>query len=363
MGQSLEKPIGQSFGQSFGTRTNTTASSFSIIAKSYEASQVVSLNCLSTLIENKTIQKTPEFSSPDDPVPVKFRLVLSFGKMKEGYLSIYVKNQSKRRVHYKHYSFTMSTDVRLKQLQVNSPRVFESVDHVPEDGKSHTWGFAEFYKLTYLENLKTPKQEWDIQIHFKIKYFGEFKETSKTSKIKARYPLRKLSDDLLYRFTSEKDSDVSFLVNGKIVRAHRYILSARSDYFESMFHSGMAEASSDKIEIKNCEFNLFTTMIKFLYTDVPPDDIDEIATKLLPVADQFLILNLKYHCEKSLVENLNQENVKEVLLLAYQHNCPELKNCCFEELTLSMFNDCSELKSYPDLALEYLQFLSNRHGS
>merc|ERR1712135_265719 len=149
----------------------------------------------------------------------------------------------------------MSTNVCLKQLQCNDLRVFESVDYVKEDGdeKSKRWGWYKVYELSDLKKLKTPNQDWDIQIHFKIWYSGELKETSNTSKIKARYPLRKLSD-------------VSFLVDGKVVRANRYILSARSDYFESMFHSGMVEASSDEIQIKDCDVDLFSTMIKFLYT-------------------------------------------------------------------------------------------------
>jgi len=356
----------KSSGRSLGTKTYTMASSsFSKFAKIYEASQVVSLNSLETLIQNKTRQITPDFSSPDDPFPVKFCLSLNFGQEKEGYLSVFVTNQSKRRVYSDHFSFTMSTNVCEKRWQDNSLTVFESVDYVKKDDdeKSNRWGRNKFYKLSDLKELKTPSQEWDILIHFKIKYFGEFKETSNTSEIKARYPLRKLSDDLLYRFTNEKDSDVSFLVDGKVVRAHRYILSARSDYFESMFHSGMVEASSDEIQIKDCDVDLFSTMIKFLYTDVPPEEIDEIATKLLPLADQFLVPKLKYLCEESIVKALNQENVKENLILAHLCNCPELKNRCFVELTPSVFNDCSELKSYPDLLVEYLQFRSNRHGS
>jgi len=196
------------------------ASSVSIIAKTYEASQVVSLNRLSTLIENETIQKTPEFSSSDDPNPVKFRLELYFGSYKEGYLSVYVRNQSKRRVHSDHFSFTMSTDVPLKHWNNNS-FVFESMDHFNHPGSENrrysAWGNKHFYKLSDLAELKTPRQEWDIQILFKIKYVGEFKETSKNNEIKVRYPPRKLSDDLLNIFTNEKDTDVSFLVNGKLV--------------------------------------------------------------------------------------------------------------------------------------------------
>jgi len=55
------------------------ASSVSSIAKVYEASQVVSLNGLRALIENKKLKTFPDFSSPADPNPVKFSLVLEFG--------------------------------------------------------------------------------------------------------------------------------------------------------------------------------------------------------------------------------------------------------------------------------------------
>jgi len=335
------------------------ASSVSILAQAYEASQVVSLNCLTKLIENKEIEITPQFSSPDDPNPAKFCLELSFGKRKEGYLSVYVQNHSKRRVLSEYQSLTLSSDVLWFGSDIVSFGFFESGDY------GCCLGYIEFYKLSDLMDVKTSNQDWDIQIHYKIKYIGEFKRTTKMSKIEDTYPLRKLSDDLLTILINEKDFDITFVVDGKDVGAHRTILSARSDYFESMFRSGMMETNSDRVMIKDCDFNLFTIMIKFLYTDIPPDDIDGIAKELLPIADQFLVTNLKYHCEKSLVKSLNKENVKEFLLLALTHNCPELKNACFSKLTLSMINDWSELnlKSYPDLAVEYLQFLSKCHGS
>jgi len=342
------------------------ASSVSILAQAYEASQVVSFNCLTTLIGNKETEITPDFSSPDDPNPVKFCLKFSFGTEKEGYLSVYVQNHSKRRVLREYQSLTLSSDVLLVQSEEKSAKFFESVDYDSCNSvASSSWGYIEFYKLSDLMDVKTSNQDWDIQIRYKIKYIGEFKRTTKMTKVEDTYPLRKLSDDLLNMLINEKDFDITFVVDGKNVCAHRNILSARSDYFESMFRSGMMETNSDKIMIKDCDFNLFTIMIKFLYTDIPPDDIDGIATELLPKADQFLITNLKSRCEKSLVKSLNKENVKEFLLLALTHNCPELKNACFSKLTLSMINDWSELnlKSYPDLAVEYLQFLSKCHGS
>jgi len=251
----------------------------------------------------------------------------------------------------------------LTKREDNSAKFFECEDD-EDDGKTSNWGWADFYKLSDLNDVKTSERAWDIQIHFKIKYIGEFKHTTKISKIEDTYPPRKLSDDLLTTFINEEDFDITLGVDGKNVRAHRYVLSARSEYFKSisMFRSGMVEANSDEIEIKDCDFDLFKMMIKFLYTDIPPDEIDGIATELLPVADKFLVMNLKYHCEESLRKSLKEENVKEVLLLAYKYNCATLKKCCFNKLTLSMCNDWSELKSYPDLAVECLQFLSNCHG-
>jgi len=76
----------------FETKLKKMANSVSILAQAYEASQVVSLNCLNTLIRNKEVKITKEFSSPEDPNPVKFYLILSFGKEKEGYLSVFALN-------------------------------------------------------------------------------------------------------------------------------------------------------------------------------------------------------------------------------------------------------------------------------
>jgi len=340
------------------------ATSVTILAQAYEASQVVSLNCLNTLIGNKETKMTPHFSSPDDPNPVKFCLELYFGSKKEGYLSVFVNNQSNRRVHSEYFSFTLSSDVLLKQIEDKCAKFFECEGYSnSKDGRFRSWGWQEFYKLSDLKDVKTSKQAWDIQIHFKIKYIGEFNQTTKINKIEDTYPLCRLSDDLFTTFINEEDFDITLDVDGKNIRAHRYILTARSEYFRSMFRSGMVEANSDKIKMKDCDFDLFKMMIKFLYTDIPPDEIDGIATKLLPVADKFLVMKLKHHCEESLLKSLKEENVKEVLLLAHKYNCPTLKKCCFNMLTLSMCNNWSELKSYPDLSFECLQFLSNCHGN
>jgi len=149
-------------------------------------------------------------------------------------------------------------------------------------------------------------------------------------------------------------------VGQEVFKAHRIILSARSDYFKSMFNSGMVESlKNNPILIQECDPDMFKKILEFLYTDIPPEDIDQVAMDLLPLADQYLINTLKKHCAMSLKKNLNQENVKEVLLLAHTHHCPSLKFHCFKELPLSLFNDWNEIKEHGDLAVEYLQFLSN----
>jgi len=327
------------------------ASNVDIFAESYNASQVVSLNSISTLIKNKEKKVTPNFYSIDDPKPVEFCMVLDFGGVEEDFLSLSIVNKSTRKVNCEVIECTLSTDVDMLRSSYNEEKVID-----PHKSRL----CKKFYKLVDLMKLKKSQHKWEIQTTLKIWYKGEFEIIKKMKEADAA-PSRNLSTDLLKILSDAKNTDVSFIIDDQVLHAHRSILSARSDYFESMFESGMIEGNSKKVEIKECDYTLFKKMIQFLYTDVPPEDIVQIAPKLLPIADRYLMTSLKNHCVTALLESLNQNTVKDALLLAHHYNCPRLKSRCFEKLTLSMFNDWDELKNCSDLAVEYLQFLSNLH--
>jgi len=332
-------------------------------AKTYETSQVVTFNGLKTLFENKEIKHTPVFYTSRDPKPVKFRLVINFGALDEEFLSVYFQNMSERKVHAKKFTCTIVhfRKGRLcKKFSEDGGRMFDMKSS--NSNSTRGWGWIKCYKVDGLKDIEdNTTGDWQIQITCTMIYEGEFVQTVRKTESKESNSdvIGPLSDDLRNLLIKEKDSDVTFTIGDEKIKAHRLILSARSEYFDAMFHSCMKEDADKDVEIHDCEPEIFMRIIEFLYTDTPPEDIDEISMKLLPYADQYLVTSLKNHCANSVKNNLSPGNIKEVLILAHNHNCPFLKEYCFQKLTISLFND-SDMKGHGDLALEYLQFLSNR---
>jgi len=330
------------------------------LANVYETSQVVSFNGLKLLFENKESKYPPTFYSTRDPKPVKFQLMVKFGAEDDQYLSVFVVNKSERKVDTKKVTFTLEHFHRGKLNEASfEGKMFDFYSDAKKDD-AWSWGF-DFYKFNDLRVTEDPPTVgWQIQITCKILYEGTLEQKVVTVAEKnLKEKGSQLADDLLDILLNEKDTDITFEIDGQVIKAHRLFLSARSEYFRSMFNSGMIENSSNKVKIKECDPIMFKKLLEFLYTDKCPNDIDAIASKLLPVADLYMISALKSYCADALRQSLTQDNVKEVLLLAHIHNCPLLKEYCFQHLTFSFFND-SEMKDHADLALEYLQFLSNR---
>ena len=52
-----------------------------------------------------------------------------------------------------------------------------------------------------------------------------------------------LTDDLAKLVNNDDFSDITFLVEGRKIHAHKAILVVRSDYFNAMFSNGMQESS------------------------------------------------------------------------------------------------------------------------
>ena len=84
---------------------------------------------------------------------------------------------------------------------------------------------------------------------------------------------------LRHFYNDEEFSDVTFIVEGREIYGHKLILSLVSDCFQAMFTTkhgggtgGFRESSSDctEIEIPNCTYDAFLTMIEYIYTGQTP---------------------------------------------------------------------------------------------
>ncbi|KAJ4777612.1 BTB/POZ and MATH domain-containing protein 2 [Rhynchospora pubera] len=134
-------------------------------------------------------------------------------------------------------------------------------------------------------------------------------------------------------------ADVSFIVGEDIIRAHKYILAARSRVFKAQFFGPMEGKKKGSIKVKDMEASIFEAMLHFIYSDsesLPVFDEVEgnrpatvaLAQHLLVAADMYGLERLKRVCEKKLYEFLDVDNLATTLALAVQHYCSDLKDAC-----------------------------------
>lgn len=108
---------------------------------------------------------------------------------------------------------------------------------------------------------------------------------------------------------------------GGEVKAHRCILSVRSEYFEKMFTSETVESKSLLVD---CSFerDVMVSLLEFIYSG----KIDENKVKdLIEPADYYGLTSLKTTCEDILFSKLNIENAVSTFVFADIHGCSELK--------------------------------------
>eukprot|EP00742_Colponemidia_sp_Colp-10_P003006 GILJ01003208.1.p1 GENE.GILJ01003208.1~~GILJ01003208.1.p1 ORF type:complete len:537 (+),score=47.89 GILJ01003208.1:88-1698(+) len=174
----------------------------------------------------------------------------------------------------------------------------------------------------------------------------------------------------LHAYLNNPDfSDITFLVEGRPLYAHKVILSVLSERLRAMFSSGMKESRCPEIVIPDVRYSVFYCMCHFLYTGevqfsfedpsfnaaalsaaavenvsntFGKDSGSESSTSLkedplvslefllevLEVADQFMLDHLKQACETHLVERVDHSNVLVLREQADRHQALQLRSYC-----------------------------------
>uniref|UniRef100_M0VHC2 Uncharacterized protein n=1 Tax=Hordeum vulgare subsp. vulgare TaxID=112509 RepID=M0VHC2_HORVV len=130
-------------------------------------------------------------------------------------------------------------------------------------------------------------------------------------------------------------ADVTFNVEQETFAAHRVVLAARSPVFQKQFSEPMKDKKMSRMTINFMEPVVFKALLHFIYTDSLPamDDLNKaesnaVMQHLLAAADQYELERLKLMCARTLVMNLNVENVASALWLADKYDCQKLKEAC-----------------------------------
>ncbi|KAF8658675.1 hypothetical protein HU200_059149 [Digitaria exilis] len=163
------------------------------------------------------------------------------------------------------------------------------------------------------------------------------KAMSPSDAMAASAPSSDLHEQFGELLRSQEGADITFVVAGESIPAHRSVLAARSPVFMAGFFGDMGEKASTRIEIHDMEVEAFRAMLHFLYTDTVPELDDQkgeqatlMAQHLLEAADRYGLERLKRICVDELCAGISVGTVATTLALAEQHGCSELKAKCMK---------------------------------
>jgi len=154
-------------------------------------------------------------------------------------------------------------------------------------------------------------------------------------------------------------SDITFIVEGREIKAHKNILYTRCEHFKVMLTSGLRESIESVIEIPNISYEVFKAVLVFIYTDWVDLD-DDLAPRLLEAANMFLLKRLKNLCENYMAQIISLENLIDFICLSEIHHATELKRVCME-YAMEHFEIVVKLPNFENLSkkvmVELLQMI------
>ena len=127
-------------------------------------------------------------------------------------------------------------------------------------------------------------------------------------------------------------ADVTFLVSGERISAHKVILISRSAYFRRMFLGSLREAKESvnaEITLADISSSTFRSVIKYMYTGECSVNHDN-ALELLHAAHMFCLDGLSRGIESFLFQAVSVENAIEILIAAHRFTLSDLEEHCVE---------------------------------
>jgi hypothetical protein len=158
-------------------------------------------------------------------------------------------------------------------------------------------------------------------------------------------PLSSFFSDIKNMFNNKFLSDVKFVVEEKIIYAHKSILASRSGYFSSFYRSGLQDSLSDQIIITQYTYNAYFEFVRFIYSDQCEINDICIAGELVGIAEYYRMEKLKALCEWNLSRSISIENACTILELANHYASHQLKLQAFDYI-IRNFDLVKETKSF-----------------
>ncbi|CAM9820772.1 unnamed protein product [Chrysoparadoxa australica] len=205
-----------------------------------------------------------------------------------------------------------------------------------EGGRVYTWGNGDHGKLGHGDTLKVtlPRLVESLSAVHVIKVASYNEHTAVLVEPSGGSGTVSLSSSFvvdLGRLVNGEFNDVTFVVEGQPVRAHKAFLAVRCEHFRAMFSSGMQESHQDQanqsIVIPNIRLPIFMAFLHYIYTDTLCQGIEE-AIELYMLADLYMCEGLKTMCVEVVSKCINTENAAHLLQLSEDMRASEIRTLC-----------------------------------
>ncbi|ELT89665.1 hypothetical protein CAPTEDRAFT_145181 [Capitella teleta] len=158
-------------------------------------------------------------------------------------------------------------------------------------------------------------------------------------------------------------TDVTFIVEGTKIFAHKAVLSCRCDVMAAMVGGNFAEGNSETSE--DTTLDEFLAFLEYLYSDHSPiEECDSVG--ILMLADRFCMSRIVNLCElyitkevdRSVQKNIQKSNMDVIglLLLAQAHNAKQLEGWCLHFISTN-FSCFENRPEFPQLTGSNLEFV------
>jgi len=162
--------------------------------------------------------------------------------------------------------------------------------------------------------------------------------------------------------------DVTVKCGDASFKCSKFMLTARSPVFKSMFQSNMMESQTNIVNIENLKPEVVADMLQYIHTGISPN-LKEMSQELLVAADRYQLEQLKTSCQEILISSLDAKNCISFLILSDTYNSLGLKEAAIEFATENLSEISSscdwknELADFPYLLTEIIETFSSLSDS
>ena len=150
--------------------------------------------------------------------------------------------------------------------------------------------------------------------------------------------------------TIDEPFDVTLVAaDGKELKAHRWVLSDASPFFEKLLNSDMKESNEGVVRLDMLTELGLGDLLEFIYTGNVQISANDNAQDLIAMADYFDLAHLKILAGRVLLQELNSSNSISTHCLAKRYQCEELIRDT-KEFIHSNFTAVAKTEEFLDLS-------------